>query len=155
MRQPTSKKDVEFSRVGWLKDRFRYLDMFGTTVNFTYDTDEVYKTHEGATVTVLIVLTLLIVTGTQLKNMISRSEKILLQSVEYNDLSVDIQPFSFENSIPVYYDDKNWLSFFQKKDAINMNFQFAFYFMDDSGAIIDYDSLKQYLQIKVTKKRYF
>jgi hypothetical protein len=81
--------------VGWLKDRFRYLDMFGTPVNFTYDTDEVYKTHEGATVTVLIVLTLLIVTGTQLKNMVSRSEKILLQSVEYNDLTNDMQPFSF------------------------------------------------------------
>jgi hypothetical protein len=54
--------------------------------------------------------------------MISRSEKILLQSVEYNDLSVDMQPFIFENSIPVYYDDKNWFSFFQKKDAVNMNF---------------------------------
>lgn len=36
-----------------------------------------------------------------------------------------------------------------------MNFQFAFYFMDDSGTIIDYDSLKQYLQVKATKKDYF
>jgi hypothetical protein len=36
-----------------------------------------------------------------------------------------------------------------------MNFQFAFYFMDDSGEIIDYDSLKSYLQVKVTKKAYF
>lgn len=122
MRQPTSKKDVEFSRVGWLKDRFRYLDMFGTPVNFTYDTDEVYKTHEGATVTVLIVLTLLIVTGTQLKNMVSRSEKILLQSVEYNDLTNDMQPFSFQNSLPVLYDDQIWFSFLEKKDAVNMNF---------------------------------
>jgi len=50
--------------MGWLKDRFRYLDMFGTTINFTYDADSVYKTHEGASITVLIVLTLLIVTGT-------------------------------------------------------------------------------------------
>ncbi len=64
LRRPTSRKDVELDRWGWLKDHFRYLDMFGTTVNFTYDTDEVYKTHEGATVTVLIILTLLIVTGT-------------------------------------------------------------------------------------------
>jgi hypothetical protein len=36
-----------------------------------------------------------------------------------------------------------------------MNFQFAFYFMDDSGAIIDYDQLKNFLQVKVTEKRSF
>ena len=64
MRRPSSRKDVEFDKIGWLKDNFRYLDMFGSTVNFTYDTDEVYKTHEGAAVTVLIIFTLLIVTGT-------------------------------------------------------------------------------------------
>jgi hypothetical protein len=89
MRRPSSRKDVEFDTFGWLKDHFRYLDMFGTTVNFTYDTDEVYKTHEGATVTVLIILTLLIVTGTQLKNMLSGSEKLLISSIEYNDLNND------------------------------------------------------------------
>jgi len=64
IRRNTSRKEVQLGTWGWLKDRFRYLDIFGTAVNFTYDSDEVYKTHEGATVTVLIVLTLLIVTGT-------------------------------------------------------------------------------------------
>jgi hypothetical protein len=70
----------------WIKDRFRYIDLFGTSVNFTYDSDEVYKTHEGATVTLLIILALIAVTGTQLKNMINRSQKIILQTADYRNL---------------------------------------------------------------------
>lgn len=114
MRRPSSRKDVEFDKLGWLKDHFRYLDMFGTTVNFTYDSDEVYKTHEGASVTVLIIITLLIVTGTQLKNMLSGSEKLLISSIKYNDLNNDIEPFTFQNRLTVHQNtsENNWFSLF-------------------------------------------
>jgi hypothetical protein len=88
--------------------------MFGSTVNFTYDSDEVYKTHEGASVTVLIIITLLIVTGTQLKNMLSGSEKLLISSIKYNDLNNDIEPFTFQNRLTFHQNtsENNWFSLF-------------------------------------------
>ncbi len=54
--------------------------------------------------------------------MVSGSEKILISSVQYNDLSADSDPFTFENNIPVDLQEKGWFSFFKKKEDLNLNF---------------------------------
>jgi hypothetical protein len=54
--------------------------------------------------------------------MLSGSEKILVSSVQYNDLSTDSDPFLFENKIPVELKENGWFSFFKKKEDVNINF---------------------------------
>ena len=72
-------RDVDSIRSKWkaLKMNFRMLDIFGTKINFSYSYNKVYKTYEGATMTVLIVLLLIIIMGIELRNLINRSEQIV------------------------------------------------------------------------------
>ena len=78
-----------------LRRNFKLIDIFGNQISFSYNYNEIYKTYEGATMTVMIVLLLIVVTGIEFHNMIYRTESLVQGNVVYSDLSQDSTPFSF------------------------------------------------------------
>jgi hypothetical protein len=78
-----------------LRRNFKLIDIFGNQISFSYNYNEIYKTYEGATMTVIIVLLLIVVTGIEFHNMIYRTESLVQGNVVYSDLSQDSSPFSF------------------------------------------------------------
>ena len=43
-----------------LRRNFKLIDIFGNQISFSYNYNEIYKTYEGATMTVIIVLLLIV-----------------------------------------------------------------------------------------------
>lgn len=76
---------------------------------------------EGAVLTVLLVIVMIAITASQFSNVINRSSQVLTTQLKYLDLSTDNEPFRFE--------------------AQQTNFQFAFYFTDSSGSVLNYSSV--------------
>ena len=77
MRQVTDPKFTEPSRFSTLKNNFRKLDIFGSQVNFSYKYQETYKTMEGATMTVILVILMVAITASQFSDMINRTSQVL------------------------------------------------------------------------------
>ena len=60
-----------------MRRNFKLIDIFGNQISFSYHYNEIYKTYEGATMTVIIVLLLIVVTGIEFHNMIYRTESLV------------------------------------------------------------------------------
>ena len=90
--------DIKFSKMNrWnsIREGFRKIDMFGRGINFTYKYEQTFKTMEGAILTSLILMGMLIITAIYFQNMINRTEQILNTKTEYIDLTNDYEPFAF------------------------------------------------------------
>ena len=83
------------SPVKRLTRSFKLLDMFGSKIAFSCNFKEVYKTYEGATLTVIILVLLIVVSSIEFHNMIYRTESLVQSNVVYSDLSKDTTPFTF------------------------------------------------------------
>lgn len=87
---------------------------------------------EGAVLTTLIYIALIVVGGLYLQNMVKRTEQIINSNTEFKDLAQDTSPFVFDTgtSIP------DMFSFFNS-DVLNENFHLAFALTREDGSIID------------------
>lgn len=73
------------------------IDLFGSQINFTHKYKDTFKTMEGAILTLLIFMALIIVSGIYLNNMVSRTEQILNIKTEFVDLVRDKDPYLFDS----------------------------------------------------------
>ena len=74
MRRVTDTKYSRLNRWRLFKKKFKVIDMFGNYKNFTHKYKDTFKTMEGAILTMLIFMALIIVGGIYLSNMLSRTE---------------------------------------------------------------------------------
>lgn len=89
MRHVTDRKFTKLNRWAQMKSNFKQIDLFGSQINFSYSYQETYKTTEGAILTVVIVLILLIITSIQFASMVTKQEYNLNANIQYTDLTTD------------------------------------------------------------------
>lgn len=76
---------------------------------------------EGAVLTFLIYLALIVVGGLYVQNMVKRTERIINTNIEFKDLSIDTSPFVFDTGTTI----PDMFSFFNS-EILNENFHLAF-----------------------------
>ena len=74
MRKVTDRKYSKFNPWAQFLDKMKSLDMFGLSINFTYENQQKYNTLEGACLTIFIVLAMIIISGIYFNNVINRTE---------------------------------------------------------------------------------
>lgn len=132
--------DIKYSKVsGWrlFKQKFKVIDMFGNQINFTHKYKDTFKTTEGAVLTLMIYIALIIVAGLYLQNMVRWTEQIINSKIEFTDLLNDKTPFTFDSgsSLPTPFK-------FFTGDVVNENFHFAFALTRKDGSVIDYSEVQ-------------
>ncbi len=74
MRTVTDTKFSKLNRWNELFYKIKSIDVFGRPIAFTYEYEETYKTIEGAVLTIMIMVTMIAITGLYLQNMLNRTE---------------------------------------------------------------------------------
>ena len=121
--------------------------MFGSQINFTHKYKDTFKTIEGAVLTFLIYLALIVVGGLYVQNMVKRTERIINTNIEFKDLSKDASPFVFDTGTTI----PDMFSFFNS-DILNENFHLAFALTRQDGTIIDQNESKKFVNFEVVQR---
>lgn len=147
MRRVTDIKYSKLSNWRLFKQKFKVIDMFGSQINFTHKYKDTFKTMEGAVLTFLIYLALIVVGGLYVQNMVRRTERIINTNIEFKDLSKDADPFVFDSGTTI----PDMFSFFNS-DILNENFHFAFAFTRQDGSIIEPNDYRQFVKYEVVQR---
>ena len=102
---------------------------------------------EGAVLTFLIYLALVVVGGLYVQNMVKRTERIINTNVEFKDLLHDTDPFVFDSGTTI----PDMFSFFNS-DILNQNFHLAFALTRQDGSIIDQNESKKFVKFEVVQR---
>ncbi|TNV84198.1 hypothetical protein FGO68_gene7891 [Halteria grandinella] len=150
MRHVTDRKFTKLNRWAQFKENFKLIDLFGSQINFTYTYQETYKTLEGALLTLIIVLILLVITLTQFASMAQKTEYNLNANTQFSDLSQDSEEFTFSSN---YTFNGKELGQESRNVQGTEHFQFAFFFTDLEGNLLDIEIIRRHIEIRITHKQ--